>query len=70
MADIKTKFGERIQELRNRKEIKQQTLADRMDVDRTYISKIENGKKNPTLEIIHELSEQLDTPLREVFDFR
>ena len=58
------RFGERVRQLRNDREIKQADLADAMDVSVSYISKVENGKLHfgdyPSENFIHKLAEQLD----------
>jgi transcriptional regulator with XRE-family HTH domain len=40
-------FGERLRELRRAKNISQRDLASRIDVDFTYLSKIENDRMPP-----------------------
>lgn len=44
--DIKKKVGTRIKELRNEMEVSQETLAGLADIDRTYMTSVENGKRN------------------------
>jgi transcriptional regulator with XRE-family HTH domain len=44
--DIRIKVGNRIRELRTQKNISQETLANIAEIDRTYMTSVENGKRN------------------------
>ena len=56
-------FGERVRELRKLRALTQQTVAERMHVSVSYISKVENGKLHfgdyPSEKFIHRLAEEL-----------
>ena len=55
-------FGEKMKELRKAKRITQRDLAERVGVDFTYISKIENNKLTaPAEDTIRKIAEILDT---------
>ena len=43
-------FGHALRELREAREYSQEDLANESDLDRTYISMLERGIKNPTLQ--------------------
>lgn len=58
--NIRLKFGERIKKLRIEKRLSQEKLAYQSNIDRTYISSIEKGKRNVSLEIIQKLSVGLE----------
>ncbi|EQC00173.1 hypothetical protein B738_12964 [Photorhabdus temperata subsp. temperata M1021] len=47
----------------------QEAFADKCGIDRTYISGIERGIRNPTLEIINIIASGLQIELTELFDF-
>jgi len=49
-----------VREIRRFRHLSQRQLASRMQVPRTYISKIENGKAIPTLGSLERLAEALD----------
>jgi transcriptional regulator with XRE-family HTH domain len=49
--NIKEKFGLRIRNLREQKKYSIEHLANISDVDRNYLSAIEKGKRNCSLEI-------------------
>lgn len=50
------KFGAMVQRLRKRKNWSQEVLADEIGVDRSYISSLERGLRNPTLRTMVEIS--------------
>ncbi|OKP01649.1 helix-turn-helix domain-containing protein [Xenorhabdus eapokensis] len=47
----------------------QEAFADKCGLDRTYVSGIERGVRNPTLEIINVIANGLQIELSELFDF-
>ena len=57
---IESNFGKIILKYRNEKKISQEMLATLSELDRTYISLLERGKRNPTLKTIFKLAEALD----------
>ena len=61
-------FGERIRVLRQAAGMTQDDLAERCGLFRTYMSRIETGKANPTLTMIHALAQSLDVPVTALFD--
>jgi transcriptional regulator with XRE-family HTH domain len=53
MADtIAVRFGKRLRVLRQRRGWTQLQLGERLGLDRGYISDIENGKRNVSLEVL------------------
>lgn len=61
-------FGERIRQLRQAAGMTQEDLAERCGLFRTYMSRIETGKANPTLSMIHALATSLGVSMVELFD--
>ncbi len=55
-----------VRELRQARNLSQRQLALRMQVPRTYISKIENAKATPTLNSLQRLAAALDAPIGEL----
>ncbi|MCS3650371.1 helix-turn-helix domain-containing protein [Salinibacter ruber] len=53
-------FGQVVRSLRKEKGLSQEELGFRCDLDRTYISGIERGKRNPTIQSIWFIAEGLD----------
>ena len=60
-------FGDRVKELRTAHGWSQEDFAHRANLDRTYISGIERGRRNPTLDIIHRLAEALNVNVADLF---
>ena len=56
-------YGERIKRLRTSKELTQEQLAEKINVSRTYIARIENGLQTGPIEIAIELAEFFDVSL-------
>jgi transcriptional regulator with XRE-family HTH domain len=50
------KLGENLRKLRLKKNISQGELATALNVDRAYISNIENGRMNPTLSTLGKIA--------------
>jgi transcriptional regulator with XRE-family HTH domain len=70
MADIKILFGQKLRIIREKKQLSQEQLSSLAGLNRTYISKIERGKRNITIEVAEKLAEALCVELKELFDFR
>ncbi|MDC9596087.1 MULTISPECIES: helix-turn-helix domain-containing protein [Xenorhabdus] len=66
---IKSLFGQRIRYLRREAGMSQEAFADKCGLDRTYVSGIERGVRNPTLEIIYVIANGLQIELNELFNF-
>ncbi len=58
-GDINEAFGKVIKLLREEQQLSQQELADYAELDRSYISDMERGRYNPTLQTVYKLSEIL-----------
>ncbi|WP_191923848.1 helix-turn-helix domain-containing protein [Pantoea agglomerans] len=61
-------FGRKIRELRSTKSISQEELAWACELDRTYISGIERGIRNPSLKNIIKIANALNIKLSELFE--
>ena len=66
--DIKIKVGQRIKELRKTILLSQESLANKADVDRTYVTDVENGRRNVSVEILERLIKALEVTVSEFFD--
>lgn len=65
---IKEKFGKRLKKLRKEKtNLSQENFAYQIDMDRTYYSSVENGKRNISLENIEKIAKGLNITLEELF---
>ncbi|MDC9614989.1 helix-turn-helix transcriptional regulator [Xenorhabdus khoisanae] len=68
--NIRSLFGQRIRYLRKEAGMSQEAFADKCGLDRTYVSGIERGVRNPTLEIIYVIANGLQIELNDLFDFK
>ncbi|MCK4125639.1 MULTISPECIES: helix-turn-helix domain-containing protein [Ralstonia solanacearum species complex] len=66
-APILVALGERIKQCRHAAEKSQETLAVEAYVDRTYISSIERGVANPSVETLANICHALNITLAELF---
>lgn len=60
-------FGQTIRKIRLSKDISQEKFADMCDLHRTYISDIELGKRNVSLENIGKMANALDMNISDLF---
>ena len=67
-TDIQKSFGSTIRKLRISKGISQETFADLCNLHRTYISDIELGKRNVSLENIERIAIALQVPITKLFE--
>jgi transcriptional regulator with XRE-family HTH domain len=65
--DTKQKFGLIIKECRQRDGISQERLAELAGLHRTYISDVERGERNVSLENIEKIALALHIKLSELF---
>ena len=61
-------IGKRITELRKFKKTSQEDLAFKADIDRTYISSIERGKRSISLAVAIKLSSALEIDLLKLIE--
>lgn len=61
------KLGRRISEIRKIKDITQEELAEKANLTVSYISKIETGKKNPTIATIEKIAQALGVDIYQLF---
>jgi len=65
---IKKAFGYAVKKFRNSIGLSQEELALRCGLHRTYISDIERGERNVSLESIEKISKGLSVSLSSLFD--
>ncbi|MGL2962782.1 helix-turn-helix domain-containing protein [Flavobacterium sp. RSB2_4_14] len=66
--NINNKIGDRIRDLRKVKNISQEALANIAEVDRTYMTGVETGKRNVTVKILEKIIVALDTDFTTFFN--
>jgi transcriptional regulator with XRE-family HTH domain len=62
------RFGGRVRELRQKAGLSQEAFADHCGLDRTYISGIERGKRNVSLENLKVLAKGLNVTLSRLLE--
>ena len=67
---IKEKVGKRIKELRKQQGLSQEEFAFKCELDRTYITSLERGKRNIALENLEKIANALNITLSEFFNFK
>lgn len=65
--DIQTLFGKVVREERVNQGLTQSELAERSDLDNTYISQIERGLANPSIFSLYKISDSLNITESELF---
>jgi len=66
MNDTAKKLGENIKRIRAEKGMSQGDLCRALELDRAYISNVENGNKNPTLATIEKIAIALGVKISEL----
>lgn len=69
MNSLKKLLGQRIKEVRKSRGLTQPALAEMVNVDAKYISRIETGSSSPSLDTLENISIALDIEVKELFDF-
>ena len=65
-AEAGLQVAGQVRDIRRARHLSQRQLAGRMQVPRTYISKIENGKAIPTLGSLERLAQALEVDMRQL----
>jgi transcriptional regulator with XRE-family HTH domain len=66
--DVRRMVGRNVKRLRIAAGLSQAELAERMGVDRAYVSGLELGQRNPTIVTLWHLAEALSVKLQLFFD--
>ena len=64
--DIKVLFGQNLRKLRLARNISQEELAFRSGLHRTYVSSVERGERNISLENIEKLAKALEVGMKDL----
>jgi transcriptional regulator with XRE-family HTH domain len=67
-SKLLVRFGGRVRELRQASGLSQEAFADHCGLDRTYISGIERGKRNVSLENLKVLAKALNVTLSRLLE--
>ena len=66
MNKISKKLGQNLKRIRTKKGISQGDISRKLDMDRGYISRLENGMKNPTLSTIQKIADFLEVSVNDL----
>ncbi|HEV7924522.1 MAG TPA: helix-turn-helix transcriptional regulator [Verrucomicrobiae bacterium] len=58
--DVAKQFGRRVRKARLKRELSQESLAAKANIDRAFLSGIERGVENPTLFTIQAIADALE----------
>lgn len=66
--DIKTKIGLRIKEIRTEKNLTQEAVAWKSEIDRSFMNHVENGRRNVSINSLEKVFSGLEVSIKEFFD--
>jgi transcriptional regulator with XRE-family HTH domain len=61
--DVRARFGGNVRRLREQKGLSQEAFGFAANIDRTYVSGVERGVRNPTLTLAQKFADGLGVPL-------
>jgi transcriptional regulator with XRE-family HTH domain len=67
--EIKKLIGDRVKDLRLKKKFTQERLSEDIGINPKYLSSIERGKENPTLNMLIKLAVSLDVEMEQLFSY-
>ena len=67
--ELKNNFGKKLAYLRKKRNLSQMHLAEIIDSNFNYVSQIECGRANITMNVLILLADALDVEAKELFDF-
>ncbi len=67
---VKLRLGNRVRELRQRKDWTQERLAAEAGLHRNYLGGIERGERNPTVTNVAKIAQALGMPIAALFEAR
>jgi transcriptional regulator with XRE-family HTH domain len=67
---VKIAFGQKVRDIRLKKSLSQEGLAEKCELDRSYIGGVERGERNVSLVNISRIANALGVSAREFFEPR
>lgn len=65
-SNVAIDFGRKLRSLRTEQGISQEELAGRANLHRTYVSSVERGERNVTIETIEKLADALNLQMADL----
>lgn len=69
MDNLKKKFGQRVRKIRQKQNLSQEELAEKIDIAVNNMGKIERGESFVTASTLEKLANALDVKIQEFFTF-
>ena len=69
MDEINGKLGQKIRELRESQNLTQEKLGDMIGASQDYLSRIEQGKKTPTVNLLYKIAGGLGVQVCDMIEF-
>lgn len=66
--DFNELIGKRITTLRNQRKLSQQKFANEADIERSYLTHVEKGRKNISMNTLRKITVALNISLKDFFD--
>ncbi|AMA49978.1 helix-turn-helix domain-containing protein [Flavobacterium covae] len=63
-------LGQRIRELREKKNLSQTELGHRCEIDRSNMNRIEAGNTNPSSYLVYKIAQKIEVDLSELYNFK
>lgn len=61
--DVRARFGANVRMLREAKGLSQEAFGFASGIDRTYVSGVERGIRNPTITVVEKFARGLNVPI-------
>lgn len=65
---IQRQLGMRVRYLRMQKKLSQEDLALEAGINKNYLSDLERGNRNPTVEVLNKIAQALEIPISTLFE--
>jgi transcriptional regulator with XRE-family HTH domain len=66
--NIKLLIGQRIKEIRNEKSMSQEDVANTAEMERSFVTHIERGRRNISVDTLQRVLDALDISFKDFFD--
>jgi transcriptional regulator with XRE-family HTH domain len=69
VAALKTKFGERLREIRAQRKMTQEEFAEALSISVDFLSLMEQGRNAPSFQTLERIAKRLGVPVASLFMF-
>jgi len=69
MSTLRSKFGERLKDIRQARGFTQEELAESLNMSVEFVSLLERGVNGPSVDTLEKLAAILQVEVKELFDF-